>query len=162
MEQSSAVLLLIFVCERTSFSPNASLECKQTMTLKKKSQKSCNPLQRIFLKGVSAVPSNCPDRNDNEENRMNNSVHKTRNALTVIAMTVMSALPTFAIPPANDDIANAVVVTQPLPFSASTSSVDATITADDPDCAGNDASAKKLCGAESSMECKPIINFEIL
>jgi hypothetical protein len=57
--------------------------------------------------------------------------------LAVIAMTVAGALPTLAAPPPNDDIANAVTVTEPLPFSDSVSTVEATTALDDPNCAGD-------------------------
>jgi hypothetical protein len=57
--------------------------------------------------------------------------------LAVIAMTVVGTLPTLAAPPPNDDIANAVTVTEPLPFSNSVSTVEATTALDDPDCLGN-------------------------
>ena len=62
---------------------------------------------------------------------------RTSSALAVIAMTVVGALPTLAAPPPNDDIANAVTVTEPLPFSNSVSTVEATTAPDDPDCVGN-------------------------
>jgi hypothetical protein len=57
---------------------------------------------------------------------------RTSSALAVIAMTVVGALPTLAVPPPNDDIANAVTVTEPLPFSNSVSTVEATTAPDDP------------------------------
>jgi hypothetical protein len=52
--------------------------------------------------------------------------------LAAIAMTVVGTLPTLAAPPPNDDIANAVTVTEPLPFSNSVSTVEATAAPDDP------------------------------
>jgi hypothetical protein len=66
---------------------------------------------------------------------------RTSSALAVIAMTVVGALPTLAAPPPNDDIANAVTVTEPLPFSNSVSTVEATTAPDDPPSACLGASA---------------------
>jgi hypothetical protein len=58
-------------------------------------------------------------------------------ALAVLSMTAFGAFPTLAVPPSNDDIASAVVVTEPLPFSDWVSTVEATTAAYDLDCAGN-------------------------
>jgi hypothetical protein len=60
----------------------------------------------------------------------------------VIAVALMTlalfGLPNTAIAqPTNDDFDNATVVTEPLPFADSISTVDATTAADDPECAGN-------------------------
>jgi hypothetical protein len=54
-------------------------------------------------------------------------------ALVALLATIPSA---WAIPPANDDIASAVTIPEPLPFTDSISTVEATTAADDPDCVG--------------------------
>jgi len=58
-------------------------------------------------------------------------------ALAILTLTTLGALPTLAAPPANDDISGAVVVTEPLPFSHTVSTVEATTAVDDPNCVGN-------------------------
>jgi hypothetical protein len=60
-----------------------------------------------------------------------------------ILVALVALLTTFAVQgtaiaqPANDDFDNATIVTEPLPFTDSTSTVDATTAPDDPECAGN-------------------------
>ena len=51
---------------------------------------------------------------------------------TVAALAALYGKVATAAPPPNDDIANAVVVTEPLPFTHSVSTVEATLAADDP------------------------------
>ncbi len=57
--------------------------------------------------------------------------------LAVLAMTLMGSDRAFAAAPTNDDIANATIVTEPLPFNAAESTVEATTAGDDQDCSGN-------------------------
>jgi hypothetical protein len=55
-----------------------------------------------------------------------------------LATLALLGLPNTAFAqPTNDDFDNATVVTEPLPFTDSISTVDATTAADDPECAGN-------------------------
>jgi len=59
-------------------------------------------------------------------------------ATAAVAATLLAgAVPAWAVAPPNDDFDNATVVTKPLPFTDSVSTMDATTAADDPDCAGN-------------------------
>jgi hypothetical protein len=60
-----------------------------------------------------------------------------------LLLALVASLATFAVPgtamaqPANDDFDDATIVTEPLPYTDSTSTVDATTAPDDPECAGN-------------------------
>jgi hypothetical protein len=59
-------------------------------------------------------------------------------ATTAVAATLLAGVaPAWAVAPPNDDFDNATVVAEPLPFTDSVSTVDATTAADDPDCFGN-------------------------
>jgi hypothetical protein len=59
-------------------------------------------------------------------------------AAAVAATTLFAgAAPAWAVPPPNDDFDSATVVTEPLPFTDSVSTVEATTAPDDPFCAGN-------------------------
>ena len=56
-----------------------------------------------------------------------------------VATTLLaSAGPAWAVPPPNDDFDSSTVVTEPLPFIDTASTVDATTAVDDPLCNGND------------------------
>jgi hypothetical protein len=58
--------------------------------------------------------------------------------LALVSSLAMLAVPGTAIAqPANDDFDDATIVTEPLPYTDSTSTVDATTAPDDPECAGN-------------------------
>jgi hypothetical protein len=60
-----------------------------------------------------------------------------------LLIALVASLTTVAVPatavaqPANDDFDDAILITEPLPFSDATSTVDATTAPDDPLCAGN-------------------------
>jgi hypothetical protein len=61
----------------------------------------------------------------------------------LLLIALVASLTTVAVPgvaaaqPANDDFDDAILITEPLPFSDATSTVDATTAMDDPQCAGN-------------------------
>jgi hypothetical protein len=56
----------------------------------------------------------------------------------VAATTLLvGAAPAWAVPPPNDDFDSATLVTEPLPFTDSVSTADATTASDDPFCEGN-------------------------
>jgi len=63
--------------------------------------------------------------------------HPYASLILVLVLIFTGAAPVSAAPPSNDDFASATVVTEPLPFSDSVNTVDATTAADDPDCVGN-------------------------
>jgi len=54
--------------------------------------------------------------------------------LLAVAAAASLALPALAAPPANDDIANAVSITEPLPFTHSVSTIEATSVSDPVGC----------------------------
>ncbi len=60
--------------------------------------------------------------------------------VTLVVGTLSFARPAFAAVPANDNIANAVVITEPLPFNYTESTVDATTSADE-------TALNSFCGA---------------
>ena len=53
-----------------------------------------------------------------------------------LAVTFAGVSPALAAPPGNDDFNSATVVTEPLPFSDSINTTEATTAGDDPDCFG--------------------------
>lgn len=57
--------------------------------------------------------------------------------LLAIVLAFASSLPISAAPPSNDDIASATIVTEPLPFTNTVNTSEATTAPDDPDCYGN-------------------------
>lgn len=57
--------------------------------------------------------------------------------LLAIVLAVIGVVPVSADPPSNDDFASATVVTEPLPFTDSINTSEATTAADDPSCTGN-------------------------
>src|SRR5215216_1849447 len=57
--------------------------------------------------------------------------------LLAIALTFAGVLPVSAAPPSNDDFASATVVTEPLPFTDTVNTSEATTSSDDPECFGN-------------------------
>lgn len=76
--------------------------------------------------------------NPNQTSILQHLARKVR--LVVLAATGFAAMSTLvAAPPANDDIANAVIVTEPLPFTHSVLTQEATSVVDDPvpSCAAN-------------------------
>lgn len=101
------------------------------------------------MKNNSSIMAKCPAAMDPEQVNVAqtrstplswlrpHALARFSGVLAVLSMTALGAFPTLAVPPSNDDIASAVVVTEPLPFSDSVSTVEATTAADDPDCAGN-------------------------
>lgn len=56
--------------------------------------------------------------------------------LTAATVGVAGMPAALAVPPANDDFANATVVTEPLPFTDAINTSEATTASDDPDCVG--------------------------
>jgi hypothetical protein len=57
--------------------------------------------------------------------------------LLAIALTFAGVLPASAALPSNDDFASATVVTEPLPFTNTINTSEATTAPEDPDCYGN-------------------------
>ena len=57
--------------------------------------------------------------------------------ILVLALTFAGVSPAWAAPPSNDDFASPTSVTEPLPFTDSINTSEATTAVDDPDCAGN-------------------------
>ena len=57
--------------------------------------------------------------------------------MLVLALAFAGIVPVSAAPPSNDDFASATSVTEPLPFTDSINTSEATTAVDDPDCAGN-------------------------
>ena len=62
--------------------------------------------------------------------------HTFASLFLVLAITFAGGTPAMAAPPSNDDIASATPVIEPLPFSDSINTVEATTAPDDPDCFG--------------------------
>jgi hypothetical protein len=58
-------------------------------------------------------------------------------AVAAVALAVPITAPALAQAPSNDDFDNAIVVTEPLPYTNSENTAQATTAADDPDCVGN-------------------------
>src|ERR1700752_430285 len=56
--------------------------------------------------------------------------------ILALAITFAGASPALAAPPANDDFNSATIVTEPIPFSDSVNTSEATTAGDDPDCFG--------------------------
>jgi hypothetical protein len=56
--------------------------------------------------------------------------------LTVMALIWLGMPPAVAAPPPNDDFDSATIVTEPLPFTDETNTVEATTAPDDPNCVG--------------------------
>lgn len=62
--------------------------------------------------------------------------HTIASLILVLAITFAGVTPAMAAPPSNDDIASATLVIEPLPFSDSINTTEATTAPDDPDCFG--------------------------
>jgi hypothetical protein len=58
-------------------------------------------------------------------------------ALAAMALALPITTPALAQAPSNDDFDSATTVTEPLPYTNSENTADATTAADDPDCVGN-------------------------
>lgn len=70
--------------------------------------------------------------NQNQPSTLQHLARKLR--LFALAATAFAALSAQAAAPANDDIANALIITEPLPFTHSVSTTDATVASDPVGC----------------------------